>query len=152
MLNLPPGYEIRGGFESTRFDQVHGMLVKAYWCRGTTRERIEKSAQGSSLVVNVFHGETQVAFARIVSDFTTFGWICDVIVHDEHQGKGLGRAMVRYAMTHPQHQGFRRWVLATKDAHGVYAALGFEPVDQPENWMVFLPSDAPERAIGKDVV
>ncbi len=148
MEGLPPGYRIVEGFGPGDYAAVHAMLVEAYWCRGTLRERIEKSAQGSSLVMHAFWGDNQVGFARVVSDQTTFGWICDVIVHEEHRGRGLGRAMVRYALAHPEHQGFRRWVLATLDAHLVYEKCGFIPIDRPENWMAYLPADAPERSMG----
>lgn len=145
-MPLPEGYRLVEGVENTDFAAVHAMLVEAYWCKGTARDRVEKAARGSSLVINVFHAETQVAYARVVSDFTTFGWICDVIVHEDHQKKGLGRAMVDHALRHPEHQAFRRWVLATKDAQGVYAACGFELLDMPERWMGYRPPNAPERA------
>lgn len=152
-MPLPTDYEIKEGIEAVDFAAAHAMLVEAYWCKGAARERIEKAAAGSSLVLSVWQGGQMAAYARIVSDKTTFGWICDVIVHERHRGRGLGRAMVDYALRHPDHQGFRRWVLATKDAQGVYQACGFEPLDMPESWMVYRPLDAPERAGGKsDVV
>ena len=150
---LPAGYSLVEGVANADFAAVHAMLVEAYWCRGTSQERIEKAARGCSLVLNIFREGSQVAFARVVSDRTTFGWICDVIVHEGHRGKGLGKAMVKHALEHPDHQQFRRWVLATRDAHEVYAACGFEPLDRPQNWMAFRPTDAPERSGGHhDVV
>jgi GNAT superfamily N-acetyltransferase len=153
MESLPPGYLIKEGCGEVDFGAVHRMLVHAYWCRGTTQDRVVKAARGSTLVIGVFHEGEQVAYARVVSDRTTFGWICDVIVREDHRGKGLGRAMVRFAIGHPEHQRFRRWVLATQDAQGVYGQCGFEPIDRPENWMAFRPPDAPERASGQpDVV
>jgi len=145
-MSLPEGYELREGYENVDFEVVHAMLVKAYWCKGTARDRVEKAARGSSLVMSVWHEGSLVAYARVVSDQTTFGWICDVIVHELHRGRGLGRAMVNHALRHPDHQQFRRWVLATKDAQGVYAACGFELLDMPERWMGYRPPDAPERA------
>lgn len=145
-MPLSEGYRLVEGRENVDFAAAHAMLVEAYWCRGTSRERIEKAAAGSSLVLSVWRGDAMVAYARVVSDKATFGWICDVIVHESHRGKGVGRAMVDYATRHPEHQQFRRWVLATKDAQGVYAPCGFEPLDRPENWMAYRPPDAPERA------
>lgn len=150
---LPAGYTLVEGIENTDFEAVHAMLTDAYWCKGISKVLVRAAAEGSSIVINVFYENRQVAYARVVSDRATFGWICDVIVHEGHRGKGLGRAMTRFALQHPLHQGFRRWVLATRDAHGVYAGVGFEPVDKPENWMVFRPADAPQRnASGDDVV
>jgi GNAT superfamily N-acetyltransferase len=153
MAGVACGYRIVEGLGNHNFHDVHAMLVDAYWCKGTTIERVYKAAQGSTLVVGVFFGPKQVGYARVVSDRTTFGWICDVIVHEDHRGKGLGRAMVRYALEHPEHQGFRRWVLATQDAQAVYAEVGFEPLDQPERWMIYRPADSPDRSGGgPDVV
>lgn len=152
-MGVACGYRLVEGTANMSLSDVHEMLVDAYWCKGTSRERVAKAAAGSSLVIGVLFGTKQVGYARVVSDKTTFGWICDVIVHKDHRGKGLGRAMCRFALEHPEHQGFRRWVLATKDAQEVYAAVGFEPIDFPERWMAFRPGDAPERADGgRDVV
>ena len=75
---------------------------------------------------------------RVISDRTTFAWLADVYVDAPHRGKGIGKAMVRYALDHSEHQGLRRWVLATKDAHGVYEECGFEPIPNPERWMIRL--------------
>lgn len=153
MHGLPEGYRLSEGVDSAEFGDVQRMLVDAYWCKGISRDRVEKAAAGSSLVINIHFESEQVGYARVVSDRTTFGWICDVIVHEAHRGRGLGRAMVGFALAQPDHQGFRRWVLATADAQGVYRNCGFEALDQPDRWMIFRPADAPERSGGKgDVV
>jgi N-acetylglutamate synthase-like GNAT family acetyltransferase len=76
-----------------------------------------------------------VGFARLVTDKATFAWLCDVIVLPGKQGRGLGRMLVRTFLDHPELQGLRRWLLGTKDAHGVYTPLGFEPIDKPERLM-----------------
>lgn len=88
----------------------------------------------SSLITHL-----QVGYLRVVSDKATFAWICDVFVHPEHRGKGIAKALVRRALEDPGHQGLRRWVLATKDAHAIYAACGFEPLPEPERWLVARP-------------
>lgn len=123
------------------FEKVHAMLTEAYWCRGISRELVEKAARNSTLVLGCFCDGKQVAYARIVSDKATFGWVSDVIVDPEHQGKGLARQMVNFALQHPEHQGFRRWVLKTQDAQGVYVPCGFRVVPDPEKWMDFVPPD-----------
>jgi GNAT superfamily N-acetyltransferase len=153
VTQLPCGYRLAEGIGSVSFEDVHAMLVDAYWCRGIAPERVYQAARGSSLLLSVFFGPKQVAYMRVVSDRATFGWICDVIVHEDYRGKGLGRAMVRHALAHPEHQKFRRWVLATQDAQGVYADCGFIPLDHPDRWMVYRPADSPEApCCGGDVV
>ena len=76
-----------------------------------------------------------IGFARLVTDKATFAWLCDVIVLPGKQGKGLGRALVQTFQKHPELQGLRRWLLGTKDAHGVYAPLGFTPLSAPDRFM-----------------
>lgn len=132
-------FTIRTGLDGVDFDLVHSWLTTSYWSPGVTRERCERAARGSSLVVSATDGEgCQIGYCRIVSDKATFAWVCDVWVAEAARGQGVARAMVARAMEDQDHQGLRRWVLATKDAHGVYAALGFEPLPMPERWMVRL--------------
>jgi GNAT superfamily N-acetyltransferase len=80
-------------------------------------------------------GGDLVVFARVVSDWATFAWLCDVFVVPEARGRGLARGLVAALMAAPDLQGLRRWALATADAHGVYAPLGFAPISAPERWM-----------------
>lgn len=120
-------------------ERVHCWLSNTYWSPGVSREKVERAAQFSSLVLGIYLGEEQVAYCRVVSDRATFAYIGDVYVDEAHRGKGLGKAMIRFALEHPEHQGLRRWVLATLDAHDVYAAVGFEPLVMPERWMSYLP-------------
>jgi ribosomal protein S18 acetylase RimI-like enzyme len=136
-------YEIVEGIDGVDFEKVHAMLRDAYWCKGISRQTVEKAARNASLVLSAYHGQELVGYLRVVSDRATFGWISDVIVDPRHARRGLGRAMVRCALAHPEHQGFRRWLLKTKDAQGVYAACGFAPVAEPGHWMDYRPPDAP---------
>jgi GNAT superfamily N-acetyltransferase len=129
-------YELDTAIERVQFARVHGWLTESYWSPGISFERVVHAAEGSSLVVSAYRGNEQVGYLRVVSDRTTFAWVCDVIVDEAHRGKGLARAMLNFALEHPDHQGLRRWILATKDAHGVYAACGFEPLKAPERWML----------------
>ena len=127
---------IRTGIEAMQFDRVHGWLTSSYWSPGIEREKVEKAAAGSSIVIGAFDGDLQVGYCRIISDRTTFGWVCDVFVDSEYRGRGIARKMVNYALQDVDHQGMRRWVLATADAHGVYAKLGFAPLVEPQRWML----------------
>jgi ribosomal protein S18 acetylase RimI-like enzyme len=77
----------------------------------------------------------QVGFARVVTDYSTFAWVADVFVLPEHRGRGLSKWLMEAMLSHPRLQGFRRWVLATKDAHALYARFGFIPMHRPERWM-----------------
>jgi GNAT superfamily N-acetyltransferase len=129
-------YELDTAIERTDFGRVHSWLTECYWSPEVSFERVVRAAEGSSLVISAFWGEAQVGYLRVVSDRTTFAWICDVYVDSEHRGKGIAKAMVRFALDHPDHQDLRRWILATKDAHEIYASCGFEPLLAPDRWML----------------
>lgn len=131
--------EIRFGHEASDFDRVHPWLASTYWSPGISRELVEKAAQNSSLVVNAYDGDAQVGYLRVISDRATFAWICDVYVDESARRQGVALTMLTAAQSHPDHQGFRRWVLATKDAHPVYAKVGYEPLPEPSRWMIRVP-------------
>jgi GNAT superfamily N-acetyltransferase len=133
-------YELDEDLARIDFARVHAWLDGTYWAAGRSRERVEKAARFSSLVVGAYHAGEQVAFMRVVSDRVTFAWVADVYVDEKHRGKGIARAMVRFALEHPEHREIRRWVLRTRDAHGVYAALGFGPYEEPESFMQLRPT------------
>jgi GNAT superfamily N-acetyltransferase len=115
-------------------DAIADMLRRAYWAQGRTREMIARYVQ-HSLVFGMYHKGRQVGLARVVSDYTTFAWLCDVFIHEEHRGHGLGKWLMETVHAHPDLQGLRRWMLATRDAHGLYEQFGWTPLDHPERWM-----------------
>jgi len=115
-------------------NSIVDMLMRAYWAQGRTRERIEKSI-ANSLVFGIYEGNRQIGLARVVSDYATFAWLCDVFIHEDHRGKGLGKWLMETIHAHPDLQGLRRWILATKDAHGLYQQFGWTPLNNPERWM-----------------
>jgi GNAT superfamily N-acetyltransferase len=124
------------GFDHMDFNSVLKWLSDAYWSPGITKDEVILGAKNSSLVVGGFDEfGKQVSFLRIISDKVRFAYILDVIVDPDRRGKGIGRAMVKYAMNHPEMSLVYQWVLKTKDAHGVYAKLGFETMNDPERWM-----------------
>ena len=96
-------------------DVIYGYLDRAYWSSGIPRETVERAVQ-RSLCFGLFEGETQIGFARAVTDSTTFAYICDVFVLESHQGKGLGTWLMRCVMQHPEMRGLRRCQLITRDA------------------------------------
>jgi len=130
----PEGYVLEEGLSRIDWSRVHAWLTASYWSPGITREQVERAARYSALVLAAFSGQEQVGYLRVVSDKTRFAYICDVWVVAAHRRRGLARAMVRYAMEHADFSTVG-WLLATADAHGVYATLGFAPLKDPERWM-----------------
>ena len=127
-------YEI--STERSRLDVglIHNFLHSSYWARGIPRTVVEKSIE-HSLCFGAFLGNQQVGFARAVTDYSTFAYIGDVFVLTEHRGRGVSKLLMRAIVAHPELQGLRRLLLATKDAHGVYSQFGFQPLDHPEHFM-----------------
>jgi GNAT superfamily N-acetyltransferase len=135
---LPDGYEI--STDPTRLDTalVHQWLSQdAYWALGRSREKHDSAIAGS-LNFGVYEeaSGTQLGYARVVTDRATFAWICDVYIAPSARGKGLGTALVAAVREHLAPFSLRRTVLVTADAHAVYASVGFEPLSNPEKWMV----------------
>lgn len=133
-------YEIVEGYENVDFDRVTKWLGATYWSPGVARETVERGAKNSALVINILApGKQQAAFGRIVSDKTRFAYLTDFIVDDAHRGKGLGQAMVNFALNHPEFETVKNWCLMTLDAHGVYEKQGFKRITDPEamteRWM-----------------
>lgn len=107
---------------------------QSYWGRGRTIQTV-KRALDHSLNFGVFQNNKQIGFARVVTDFATFAWVADVFILEEHRRQGLAKWLMESILSHPELQGFRRWVLATKDAHDLYRLLGFQELRRPERWM-----------------
>ena len=110
----------------------------SYWARRIPFETFARSVQNSLCFGLYDPGGVQVGFARVVSDFATFAYVADVFVLDSHRGRGLGKLLMECMMQHPQLQGLRRWVLTTRDAHGLYAQFGFTSPKWPERFMEIL--------------
>jgi len=118
---------------------IHQFLAgSSYWARQIPFETFARSAE-NSLCFGVYDsGGAQVGFARVITDFATFAYIADVFVLDSHRGHGLGKLLMECIQQHPQLQGLRRWVLTTRDAHGLYAQYGFASPKFPERYMEIL--------------
>ena len=114
---------------------IHSFLCRAYWSQSIPVEVVERAIRGSLCIGAYDEAGGQVGLVRLVSDYATFCYVCDVFVLEEHRGQGLFKAMMAMAMTHPRLQGLRRWHLVTKDAHGLYAGFGFEAPAHPERHM-----------------
>jgi GNAT superfamily N-acetyltransferase len=116
-------------------DWVHEALSqRAYWALGRSRALVETSIEGS-LCFGAYRGARQVGFARVITDGATFAWVCDVFVDEAERGRGVGDSLMAAIVADPRLQGLRRMILSTRDAHGLYARHGFEPLATPERWM-----------------
>ncbi|MCU0470769.1 MAG: GNAT family N-acetyltransferase [Arcicella sp.] len=116
----------------------HYLSNYSYWAVGIPIQTVQKSIDNSiAFGVYLDKDDTvkQIGFCRVVSDLATYAYLADVFILEDFRGKGLSKLLVEKVLKHPDLQGLRRWVLATKDAHGLYAQYGFTALDQPENFM-----------------
>lgn len=122
-------YEISDDPARVDVAAVHDFLTNdAYWSPGIPLDVVRRAIAGS-MIFGLYRGSEQVGFTRVVTDRATFAWICDVYVLDAHRGHGLGKWLIETVKAHPDLQGLRRWLLATRDAQGLYAQFGFVPSD-----------------------
>lgn len=116
-------------------DMVHDYLSReSYWAAGIPRAVLEKAVVGS-LCFGVYDGPRQVGFARVVTDRATFAYLCDVFVLPAYRGRGLAAWLMECVVGHPDLQGLRRFVLVTRDAHGLYERFGFVAPPDPSGYM-----------------
>jgi len=112
-------------------DAIHAYLTRSYWAEGITRERVARSLE-RSLCFGLFDGARQIGFARVVTDAATFAYLGDVYVLEDYRGRGLGKRLIDAVRAHPDLADLRRFVLWTRDAHGLYEQFGFARLgDQP---------------------
>jgi GNAT superfamily N-acetyltransferase len=116
-------------------EAITEMLSRAYWAEGRTSEMISRCLQ-HSLNFGLYDNSRQIGMARVVSDYTTFAWLCDVFIHEDYRGQGLGKWLLETVQSHPDLQGLKRWMLATRDAHNLYSQFGWIPLDEPRRWMM----------------
>ena len=130
-------------------DLIHGFLTNCYWAKGIPRDVVERSIE-HSLCFGIYHevgekspllarparsGAPQVGFARVISDFATVAYLGDVFVLETYRGRGFSKWMMECILQQPSLQGLRRWILLTRDAHGLYAKSGFTPLKAPDRYM-----------------
>jgi ribosomal protein S18 acetylase RimI-like enzyme len=115
-------------------DAIHSYLSRSYWAAGIPKEVVAKSIEGS-LCFGLYEGVRQVGLARVITDKATFAYLCDVYVLEEYCGRGLGKWLMRVVQSHPDLQRLRRFVLITRDAHGLYEQFGFSRLKEPDRYM-----------------
>lgn len=145
-MALHPDYEVSTDRGRLDVDLIHRFLSEdSYWARGVPRELVERSLE-HSLCFGVYADGRQVAFARAITDRSTFAWLADVFVVEEHRGRGVGVLLMESVLSHPELQTLRRWLLATLDAHGLYRRFGFE--HSPEARFMMRETEATRRILG----
>ena len=135
-------YWITTDQDQLKIDVIHRYLKeKAYWTTGRTRQMTEKTI-GNSLCFGVFDRDQQIGFARVITDYTIFAYLCDVFILEDYQGQGLGKWLTETILDVLDEEGVRWTMLATRDAHGLYEQYGFSALKHPERWMELPALDA----------
>ncbi|PVE23818.1 GNAT family N-acetyltransferase [Microvirga sp. KLBC 81] len=136
------GWTVSNTLSTGEIDTAYRWIsTESYWANGLPRAFFERSVANSlCFALRDAAGDLR-GFARVVTDRATFAYLCDVFVCASIRGQGAGKALVSAIMEHPELQNLRRWMLGTRDAHGLYARYGFSPLEDPERLMARLDPD-----------
>jgi len=116
---------------------IHSFLTTSYWAKGIPMEVVRRAIQ-NSLCFGLYEADTQIGFARVISDYATYAYLCDVYILEPYRRRGLAKWLMQCILAHPDLQELRRFSLATKDAHGLYRKVGFAPLQSPASHMEIL--------------
>jgi GNAT superfamily N-acetyltransferase len=130
-------YTITMDADRMDLEAIHAFLTESYWSPGIPIASVER-AMANSLCFGLFHRQSQVGLARVITDKATFAYLADVYVLEPHRGLGLSKWLLQVIQAHPDLQGLRRFMLATSDAHGLYRQFGFESLANPSRMMEIL--------------
>lgn len=133
-MSRPAGYRISADPRLLDARAVRDFLNKTYWAKGRSLAQVKKSLK-HSLCFGLYHGREQVGLARVITDHTTFAYLCDVYVRKDHQGKGLGKRLVAHVLRSPKLKALKGMCLRTRDAHGLYRRFGFKTDKRANRWM-----------------
>jgi GNAT superfamily N-acetyltransferase len=128
-------YRISMDLDELQLEVIHGYLTTSYWSPGVPLELVARAIQNSLVVGAYTSAGVQVGFARLVTDYARFGYLADVFVLEPHRGRGLAQRMVLALLAHPELKSLSLFMLATRDAHGVYLKCGFEALPNPDIFM-----------------
>ena len=120
---------------------IHDFLCSSYWAENIPLVILEKAIQ-NSLCFGLYEDHQQVGFARVITDYATSALLKDVFILEPYRGQGLGKWFVQYILEEPELQDVQRWLLGTKDAHGLYRRYGFKNLTEPERMMMRLHPNA----------
>lgn len=119
----------------------HYLSTQSYWAQNIPLETVKKSIE-NSLCFGIYKEGVQIGFARWITDKATFAYLCDVYIEEVYRGQGISKKLMSLMLFHPDLQGLRRYMLATMDAHGLYAQYGFKSIDHPDRLMAIVIKDA----------
>ncbi len=128
-----------------QLSRIHDFLNQSYWAKDIPLNTVQRSIE-NSMCFGVYKNDLQIGFARVITDYATFAYLADVYIIEEEQGKGYAKQLMHFIMNHDDLQGLRRFMLATRDAHGLYEAFGFSKVAIPERIMEIIRPGIYERA------
>jgi len=141
------GFRVTTNVEEFDVNYIHNFISHSYWGQNIPIDTVRRSIQGS-LSFGVFDNEQQIGFARAITDHATFAYIADVFIDEAYRGRGLSKWLMEVILQHPSLQGLRRILLATRDAHGLYAQFGFKGLPEPDRWMQIHNPDVYSRSSG----
>ncbi len=127
-------YDISTDPSRLQLDAIHAYLTRSYWSPGIPKAVVARGI-ANSMCFGIYQGDAQVGFARVITDKASFAYLADVYVLEAHRGQGLSKRLVEHIQAHAELMGLRRFLLATADAHGLYAQFGFKPLAKPDNMM-----------------
>jgi N-acetylglutamate synthase-like GNAT family acetyltransferase len=127
-------FSISSDLKKVDVEAVYALLSKSYWASSRSKEVIIKSLE-NSLCFSLFHKDKQIGIIRVITDYTTFAYLCDVIIDEQYRGSGLGKWFLQYALEYPDLKNLKRWCLFTKDAQEFYKKFGFKNLDNPIRFM-----------------
>jgi len=136
---LPENISISTDKTLLNVSMIHDFLRQSYWAKDRSLETIQTSIE-HSFCFGLYHNKQQIGFARVVSDCSIFAYIMDVFVLDDYRGQGLGKLFMQYILDESALKNVRKWMLGTRDAHGLYRQLGFTDIPAPELWMQWIRS------------
>ncbi|MBL7818395.1 MAG: GNAT family N-acetyltransferase [Saprospiraceae bacterium] len=120
---------------------IHAFLTESYWSKGCSMQNVMTRIENSECF-GVYAGDAQVGFARAITDKASFAYLADVFILESHRGQGLSKKLMAFILAQPDLSNLKRWLLATRDAHGLYAQFRFTPLSHPEVWMDILNENA----------
>jgi GNAT superfamily N-acetyltransferase len=127
-------YSISTNKRKLQLHVIHNFLTNSYWAEGIPLEAVKKQIR-NSLCFGVYYKEKQVGYARIITDYTSFAYLCDLFIVEEHRGRGLSKMLMEKILGHKELKRIKNWMLATADAHKLYEKFGFASLKEPERYM-----------------
>jgi GNAT superfamily N-acetyltransferase len=128
------GFTVSTDISKLDLEMICSFLSGAYWANQRSGDTIKKSLE-HSLCFGLYQFDQQIGMARVITDYATFAYLCDVFVLEDYRGRGLGKFLMQTVLEYPELSGLRRFLLATRDAHGLYSQFGFEVLNAPDRWM-----------------